>query len=870
MKWFSSDQQSSSEQRRKNLLKRALRLTKKEDIDRLGKPLLEAYSNWRYRDPRIFRLIIENPNARHLEEAAINMVQDSGSETGYYAVKEYISPRNEYYKYAVRLLMRIAQNQQNKSNIYYDASGLIIENKLTDEDSQKLIARMMHKPSKDIAIKLKRIWKKRPELRETLDSKVRKELGIIARFGTCTAGDIELIKFYLENNIFSEDVVLPKLMYLARKTEEETLKFKVLEFFNMADSKRHTCEYADELIGLAVKGLDDHFETSSKFLKKALRDTPYATLDKLSDLSYSNTNSKAHFLHETAEEFSLPELKNIAYNYLSKRAESAAAELFTDSRRAKIKELIAINNLSQEYLSVDILKQVFGVLIEDTDAAMRADAAELLGTVGGQYPEKVLGIDHLVYYLIENLDDRSYDVCAKAAEAIGKIGAANPSAVAEAIPRLAAVRERDSGFNKCALLALERIASSNAALVAPHLDDIIETLDKQYTSIEKEYYEVDSRKRRFRSMLSSACKITKSITEGGLEEHVLNISQVFPTLEKYHEEMKQNELNPVLTETRLRLTERLPPSPSTKVTAVKVSDKAVCTEEISDELPEPEELLKEVPLCSGAIAVKTGVGYRGGTVNYKVKIENNTPHPINDLRILPLMGDEQLFSINKGVGRISLLKPGESKTSEFILRPTGECGNIEILAQVTYYDAQQGEYLVISSDAKKTAITCPLIKSKPISAEVWDEYVNSLLLYSEDTSAIAVPCDTLSSKISEAVRSSLNLSLIFSDTNLLGQYERKLTQKFYGEGIKGLRYAVQVDVIGTGENSRVAVKAFAENEQALAGFYHKLLDEIDKEVEGLKDRINVNIYNIQDSVIMRSNLGSGSPIKLEGSIVIGS
>ena len=90
---------------------------------------------------------------------------------------------------------------------------------------------------------------------------------------------------------------------------------------------------------------------------------------------------------------------------------------------------------------------------------------------------------------------------------------------------------------------------------------------------------------------------------------------------------------------------------------------------------------------------------------------------------------------------------------------------------------------------------------------------------------------------------------------------------FYAEGVTGLRYAAYIEVVGAARKSRLILKVWAEKEEALTGFYHRILDEIEKRVDvkifiddtivqqhiHIGDKIGTQI---KDSFIQRSNIGA--------------
>jgi hypothetical protein len=67
--------------------------------------------------------------------------------------------------------------------------------------------------------------------------------------------------------------------------------------------------------------------------------------------------------------------------------------------------------------------------------------------------------------------------------------------------------------------------------------------------------------------------------------------------------------------------------------------------------------------------------------------------------------------------------------------------------------------------------------------------------------------------------------------------------RFYAEGKTGLHYAAYIEVVGGSNKSRLILKVWAEKEEALTGFYHRILDEIEK-------RVDVKIF-IDDSIVQQ-------------------
>jgi hypothetical protein len=263
------------------------------------------------------------------------------------------------------------------------------------------------------------------------------------------------------------------------------------------------------------------------------------------------------------------------------------------------------------------------------------------------------------------------------------------------------------------------------------------------------------------------------------------------------------------------------------------------------------------------ILVKSALNYEHAHIIYKVKIENNSKNPLGDIRIEPFF-PLNMFAIDDKTKSIALIKPGEAQTSTFKLRPIGECGNVEISAKIGYYDYKKGEHDSLEATPKETQIICPMLKRIKIDENNWTNIVDKLIKIEESTEEIPISSENLFSIINDVIKD-LNLFMLDPVINKDDKMFRGVS-RFYCEGVKGLKYCVKAEVIGGSEKSKLILKAFAENEQCLIGFYHCLLDEIEKRTN-IKDYITEakviqHIYgdyigkkiDIKDSVIHKSEI----------------
>ncbi|MBU4492468.1 MAG: zinc ribbon domain-containing protein, partial [Euryarchaeota archaeon] len=172
---------------------------------------------------------------------------------------------------------------------------------------------------------------------------------------------------------------------------------------------------------------------------------------------------------------------------------------------------------------------------------------------------------------------------------------------------------------------------------------------------------------------------------------------------------------------------------------------------------------------------------------------------------------------------------------------------------------------------------------KEISLDVWRDSISVLIKAEENTKDIPVAGDNLFQRVSRTIKDEMSMYMLKPDVTK-GQPFNGVA-RFYAEGVTGSKYAAQIEVEGGIRKSKLILQAWAEKEDALTGFYYRILDEIEKriDVKGYIDEpiiqnfiaghlitgqvgkiIDVGDKTIQvgtlvkDSVIQRSNIGASA------------
>lgn len=257
------------------------------------------------------------------------------------------------------------------------------------------------------------------------------------------------------------------------------------------------------------------------------------------------------------------------------------------------------------------------------------------------------------------------------------------------------------------------------------------------------------------------------------------------------------------------------------------------------------------------IDVKSAYEYNGARIFYKVKLENHTKETMGDIKINLFV--PAVFMLQEKEKYISMLEPNESKTVTFEIRPTGECGDCNVSGRIEYYNYNTKGHEMLPMVTKMVSVICPVLKRKEINIKQWERVTDELIKTEENIKELSIPAENLFNIAARVIKDNSMFMLKPEITSTPQLFEG--CARFYAEGVKGLRYAAYIEVVGGEHKSRLILKAWAEKEEALTGFYHRLLDGIEK-------RVDVKIY-IDDPIMQIHIDHIGDKIGMDKKIVKG-
>ncbi|NIA12001.1 MAG: hypothetical protein GWP10_20345 [Nitrospiraceae bacterium] len=445
----------------------------------------------------------------------------------------------------------------------------------------------------------------------------------------------------------------------------------------------------------------------------------------------------------------------------------------------------------------------------DEDEYVRWSAAEALGKIGDER-----GVEPL----ITALKDEDGDVRGDAAEALGKIG--DKRAIE---PLITALRDEEKGVRGDAALALGEIGDKRAVepLITALGDEEEDVRFAVAISLGKFGDE------RAIEPLITALRDEEKGVRGDAAEALGKIGdkRAIPALEKATSDSYED--------------------------VRKQAKEALDKIKLKVEEPEP------------TIILKSKSEYHGANIDFKVSIENQLDHSIADVKAALFV--PQVFLLSEKEKTIGLIKPKERQTTTFAIRPTGECGDCTIEGEVTYYDTASDNHERIKIKPKSVAVKCAILKRFKTEDDAWFDLVTTLISTKETHEEIPVSAETLFSVATHALRS-MNMFMLEPVRNSAPGYFSGSARYAALGAVGGMKYAAQLNVIGSeASGSRLVLEAWAEEESALVGFYHRMLDRLEEQTRVKEHSLVIGSYTHIGKNVGGDDLSNGGT-KITGDV----
>ena len=493
------------------------------------------------------------------------------------------------------------------------------------------------------------------------------------------------------------------------------------------------------------------------------------------------------------------------------------------------------------------------------DWVVRSCAAEALGEIGDK---------RAVEPLINTLGDTSYEVCCSAATALVKIG--DKRAVD---PLITALGAEDWVVRSCAAEALGEIGDKRVVdLLITALGDGAEDVRSSAAGALGELGDARAVEPLI-TALTDECDRVRWYAAEALGK-IGDVRAVEPLIIAIGD--NENYLPGVIDSGRGMFADTCTMRERATIALGKIGDPRAITvlekatsdsnENVRNKAKEALDMIKSKMKETEPkkIVLKSKSEYHGANIDFKVSIENQLDHSIADVKATLFV--PQVFLLSEKEKTIGLIKPKERQTTTFAIRPTGECGDCVIEGDVTYFDTASNSHERIRIKPKSVAVKCAILKRFKTGDDAWFDLVATLISTKETHEEIPVPAEILFNVATHALRS-MSLFMLEPVRNSTPGYFSGSARYAAMGSVGGMKYAAQLNVIGSeAAPSKLVLEAWAEEESALVGFYHRMLDTLEEQTEVKERSLFIGSYTHIEKNVDGDDLSSGGT-KITGDVV---
>jgi len=250
-----------------------------------------------------------------------------------------------------------------------------------------------------------------------------------------------------------------------------------------------------------------------------------------------------------------------------------------------------------------------------------------------------------------------------------------------------------------------------------------------------------------------------------------------------------------------------------------------------------QRLKRHVPAEEGFTAAAV-LDFEAKHLLYEVRLRNESSVAIGEVRVSPRIarGDFVLAEAEKV---LPLLRPGDAAAASFVLRPRGEPAGLEVGADVRYYDGEKDAYRTIWVPPTAVDLRLLRLKGEALEKEDWEERVSRYFSVEEHL-RLYIPAEEVFQESMDALRGR-DLAVIETST-AHGKETFTARASLFARDAKRRGFAVHLEAHGGGPNrvsSTLALRVFAEVEETLFGFYHRVFGDVETRLRGRDESLDI-------------------------------
>lgn len=223
------------------------------------------------------------------------------------------------------------------------------------------------------------------------------------------------------------------------------------------------------------------------------------------------------------------------------------------------------------------------------------------------------------------------------------------------------------------------------------------------------------------------------------------------------------------------------------------------------------------------LEMDSGVNYKFEGPEYKLKLHNKSIDMLGDITVHLRAEKKPVAKMLKQKHVVEMLEPGKSLNLKFKLKPQYTIGRSGIYGKVEYFDFKSKERKTVRLPQAYVDFELKELKSKRIDEDKWRHICSGLNNYGVETEVM----ESAPEKVFNIFKNALNNLGLYMLVPIENVNLYRGIARFYAIDEEENHYAVETQVIGDKQKSKVLFRIWSNEAQGAMALAFKSLDIID-------------------------------------------
>jgi hypothetical protein len=223
------------------------------------------------------------------------------------------------------------------------------------------------------------------------------------------------------------------------------------------------------------------------------------------------------------------------------------------------------------------------------------------------------------------------------------------------------------------------------------------------------------------------------------------------------------------------------------------------------------------------LEMDSSINYKFEGPEYRLKLHNKSIDMIGDITVNLRSEKKNVVSIIDTKKVLEMLEPGKSAVMKFKLKPNYRIGKTGIYGKIDYFDFKSKERKMLRLPQAFLDFELKEFTPKRIDEDKWRQICSPLKNFELETKRLDLPPDKVFTIFKNAL-TNLDLFMLppIENPNLYRGIAR-----FYGYDDEESNYAVEIQVIGDKQSSKVLFRIWCDDAQGAMALAFKTIDIVD-------------------------------------------